>query len=183
MEMTNRFSTVSFADIYDNMAEFIGDYEDFGFPRILNNTSLMTLYLLLYGRYGNNPIANRDIAQWKIKLFSVVFMYGPTWEKKLDIQDKLRKLSEDDLLRSGKAIHNRAYNPDTEPGTASLTELSHINDQSTSTTIRPKVEAYGILWEMLANDVSEDFIAKFKPLFKIFVSAENPLLFFNADGE
>ena len=41
-------------------------------------------------KYGNNPIANKDINQFKYKLFSTVFMYGPTWAKRLDIQKILR---------------------------------------------------------------------------------------------
>ena len=41
-----------------------------------DNVSL--LYYLLYARYGNNPIANTDINQFKYKIYSVVFQYGPT---------------------------------------------------------------------------------------------------------
>lgn len=41
-----------------------------------DNVSL--LYYLLYARYGNNPIANTDINQFKYKMYSVIFQYGPT---------------------------------------------------------------------------------------------------------
>lgn len=145
IKSTPQYDTLLFREIYDVPANFVDDYNASGFPAVMDNKSLQTLFLLLMGRYGNNPIANRDLGQWHIKLFSVVFQYGPTWEKRLEIQEKLRKLSDDELVRSSKAIYNRAYNPDSNPGTASLEELPYINDQSTSAVIRPKLESYGIL--------------------------------------
>lgn len=177
MIMNNTYNTVKFSDIYQSIDDFICDYNRVGFPDNLKRESLEVLYLLLYGRYGNNPIANLDLNQFAIKLFSIVFQYGPTWEKRLEIQTKLRDLSEDDLVKSHKAVHNHAYNPDTAPGTASLDELAYINDQSTSTQIRPKLDAYGMLWELLDNDVSEEFLGRFKTLFKLFVKSEETLLY------
>lgn len=114
-----------------------------------------------------------------MKLFATIFQYGPTWEKRLDIQAKLRNLTDKELKLSGKAIRNRAYNPDTTPGTASVEELLHINDQDTTTSMRAPLDAYAILWELLDNDVTEGLLLKFQPLFKTFVSPERVLLYYN----
>jgi hypothetical protein len=78
-------------------------------------------------------------------MFSVIFQYGPTWEKKLDIQEKLRDLTEAEILAGAKAIYNHAFNPETTPSTASLEELNYINDQNITNYKKSKLEAYSIL--------------------------------------
>lgn len=46
---------------------------------------------------------------------------------------------------SAKAIRNHAYNPDTTPGTASLEEILHVNDQETTSQMRAPIDAYALL--------------------------------------
>ena len=187
--MIPQYSTVLFTDIYDNVDDFIADYKnessDFvnGIPNLISDTSATTLFYLLYGRYGNNPIANRDINQFKYKLFSVIFQYGPTWEKRLDVQAKLRDLDEDDIRLGSKAIYNQALNPSTEPSTASLEELTFINQQNTTNYKKSPLEGYAILLDLLNTDVTEEFIKKFNVCFKKFVSAERPLIYVTEEDE
>lgn len=100
---------------------------------------------MLYARYGNNPIANRDTHQFKFKIFSIIYQYGPTWEKRLAIQEDLRGLSGDDLLKGTKAIYNSALNPSTAPSTGSLDELTYINSQNTTNYKKSKMDAYAQL--------------------------------------
>lgn len=187
--MIPQYSTVLFTDIYDNVEDFIADYKnessDFvnGIPNLISDTSAETLFYLLYGRYGNNPIANRDINQFKYKLFSVIFQYGPTWEKRLEVQAALRELSLDDIRLGSKAIYNQALNPSTEPSTASLEELTFINQQNTTNYKKSPLEGYAILLDLLNTDVTEDFIKKFNICFKKFVSAERPLIYVTEEDE
>lgn len=171
------YSTEKFTDIWDSVEEFLEDYNNSGIPVIMQETSATTLFYLLYARYGNNPIANMDKNQWKYKIFSIIFMYGPTWEKRLDIQSKLRGLSEADLLLGSKTVYNHAYNPSTAPSTSALDELNYINDQNTTNFKRSKLDAYTILLELLETDVTEEFIGKFRICFKQFVKPEKPTLF------
>ena len=42
-------------------------------------------------------------------------------------------LSEEDIRLGSKAIYNQALNPQTEPSTKSLEELTYINQQNTTT--------------------------------------------------
>ena len=175
-----QYDTKLFTEVWEDKDEFLSDYSgatQVGIPAIISNTNATTLYYLLYAKYGNNPIANRDINQFKYKVFSIIFEYGPTWEKRLDIQGKLRTLTEDELVKGAKAIHNSALNPSTAPTTTSLEELDYINAQNTTNYKKSKMEAYAQLWELLDNDVTSEFVNRFKICFKQFVRPERPLLY------
>lgn len=173
--MKEMYSTVKFTDIYPSSEEFINDYQTIGIPAKITVENATTLFFLLYGRYGNNPIANWDENQFKYKLFSIIFQFGPTWEKKLQIQDVLRNLTEAELLTGSKAIYNHAYNPSSAPTTATLEEIDYINDQNTTNLKRGKLEGYQLLIGLLEDDVTGYFIDKFKVLFKQFVAPEQHL--------
>ena len=170
------YRTNTFQEIWDSAAKFVSEYKANGIKTTISDENCTTLYYLLYAKYGNNPIASSDENRFKYAVWATIFKYGPTWEKRLEIQDKLRALSEDDLLRSGKSIFNHAYNPSTEPSTGSLDELPGINEQNTNQYVKSKIDAYGSLMELLRTDVTEQFLGEFKKLFKICL-VENPLLY------
>jgi hypothetical protein len=182
--MLPQYSTVLFTDVWDDVSEFLSDYSSIGIPTtIASDTSATTLFYLLYAKYGNTPIANNDITQFKYKIFSIIFQYGPTWEKKLNIQETIRGLQEADLMAGSKAVYNTALNPSTAPSTGSLDELTYINSQNTTNLKRSKLEAYGMLWEMLDDSLTAKFIEKFAVCFKKFVYPEKPLLYVSEDEE
>ena len=87
-----------FTDVYDNADDFVADYKDNGFPTTIKDESANVLFYLLYSRYGNNTIASSDLTRFKYKMFGTVWQYGPTWEKKLDIQKMLREYTEAQIL-------------------------------------------------------------------------------------
>ena len=171
------YDTKLFTEIWEEVSDFLYDYSNAGIPKTISNTNATTLYYLLYAKYGNNPIANRDINQFKYKVLAIIFEYGPTWEKRLDIQSKLRNLSEADLIKGAKAIYNSALNPSVAPSTATLEELDYINSQNTTNYKKSKMEAYAQLWELLNTDVTSAFVSKFKVCFKQFVRPEKPLIY------
>ncbi len=181
MNKLPQYSTILFNDVWEDVESFIDDYRTIGIPTTISfsgdGNSATTLFYLLYARYGNNPIANKDVKQWKHKIFSTIFQYGPAWEKRLDIQKKVRELSDTEILIGSKAIHNQALNPSTEPSTKDLEELEFINSQDTTNYKKSKLEAYAQLNDLIKTDVTEEFLVKFKKCFKLFVSAERPLLF------
>lgn len=179
--MTPRYSTQLFVDVYSDADTFLNDYKNIGIQTTITEASARTLYYLIYAQYGNTPIANLDVNQFKYKFFSIVFQYGPVWEKKLEIQNKLIALSEEELLQGSKAVYNHANNPSTAPTQASLEELTYIDDQNTTNYKKSKLEAYSILLETLNDRVTENFIKKFKNLFKMFVRNEHPLLYEEED--
>lgn len=181
MNLLPQYDTKLFTDIYEKAEDFVADYNEINLGG-LTTANVTKLYYLLYAKFGNSPIANLDENQFKYKLFSTVFMYGPAWESRLDIQGRVRNLlsnplNEDDLLQGAKAIHNHALNPETNPSTATLEEITYINEQNTTNYKKSKMDAYGQLWSLISTDVTAEFLAKFNDCFKKFVMPANPLIY------
>lgn len=164
-----------FTDIWPDFEGFKADYENNGIPALLSDAAIPTLYYLLYARYGNSTIASSDENQFKYKVFSTIYMYGPTWEKRLEIQKEVRELNLDEIMDGGKAIYNTALNPNQAPSTDTLEELKYISQQNTTKYKKSKVDAYSIIIGLLETDVTEEFIGQFKKLFLIVVTPELPL--------
>ena len=181
-DLRPEYSTKTFAQIYPSYEKFKEDYDVLitlvsGGVQPLTNANAQATFYLLFARYGNNPIVNFDITQFKMKLMSVIATYGPVWEKKKAIQKSLRDLSEAELLQGAKQIYNHAFNPSTEPSTQELEELTHINDQNVTNNKKAKMEAYSILWANLHVDATDEYLNKFKNCFSRFVGDQCPILF------
>ena len=175
--MIPMYNTKTFVEIYDDVDAFKTDYTTINLGGLTTSGLIDKVYYLLYAKFGNSPIANMDENQFKYKLFSTIFMYGPTWDKKLSIQSDLRALSGDDLYKGTSAIYNSALNPEQTPKTGDLTELEYINSQNTTNYKKSKMDAYGELWSLLSTDVTEEFLERFRPLFKVFVRPERQYLY------
>lgn len=171
------YNTKTFTEIYPKLADFTSDYSTINLGGITDTNLLNKVYYMLYAKHGNDPITNFDIEQFKYKLFTIICSFGPSFEKRLEIQGKLRALDLDtDVLEGAKAIYNHAYNPSTDPSTQSLNELTYINDQNTSNYKKSKMDAYGQLWSLITSDVTEEFMLRFKKLFQSAVNL-NPFLY------
>lgn len=168
----------TFADIYSSAADFKADYA-IGFPsdQTIKAASAEMLWYLLYGRYGNDIISPCDENRWKAQLRSIISMYGPTWEKELDIQKSLRALTEADLARGSEQVSNHAFNPSSAPATDAYTALPKIDQQTGTLWKRNKVDGYSLLLGLLDANVTERFLNKFKKLFQYVVEPERPALF------
>ena len=182
-EVWSKYDTILMTDVWESAAEFMHDYKHVGIPTTISDANITTLYYLLYAKYGNSPIANFDITQFKYKMFSTIFQYGPTWEKKLDLQAKVRGLTEAEIMAGAKAIYNSALNPSTAPTTGSLEELSYINAQNTTNYKKSKLEAYSLQWDMLDDNLTTRFIERFNICFKKFVGPEQPLVYVSGEDE
>lgn len=177
------YRTRTFAEIFPSVTDFFTAYNGEQIPAKLSEETATTLYYLLYARYGNSHIAYDDENQFRYALLSTIFMYGPAWEKRLEIQDNLRGLTEAELLQGSKAIYNHAYNPSTQPSTGTLEEINYINDQNTTNYKKSKISAYADLLALLEMDVTESFIYQFKKLFITIVAPDYPLLYVQDEGE
>ena len=185
MSNARLYDTMTFSEVFDSASNFVDAVK--ACPLMVKTASPLTyimsdgaitnLFYLLYARYGNSPIANGDVNQFKYKVYSIIFQYGPTWEKKLDIQQKIRDLNLEDIKNGSTAIYNRALNPETDPTTHTTTELDYINEQNVNKQIRNDSAAYAEWWGLLRDDVSKYFIDRFKVCFKIVVMPERPLLY------
>lgn len=171
------YRQLKFADVYTSANDFLKDYEEVGIPTVLSDSSITILYYLLYGLYGNSVISASDINRFKYRLFSIVWQHGPTWEKRLEIQARLRSLTEEDILIGAKQIYNHATHPATEPGTYSGDELDYIDDQNVNKYHKSLLEGYAQLYTLLVDDVTGKFLNKFKKLFLQIVQPEEPLYY------
>ena len=172
--------TRKFGEVHNSADLFYSDYTSYGIPTTITETSCKTLFYLLYAKYANSHFANRDEVQAKMKIFSTIFKYGPTWEKKLEIQKALRELDLHDLQEGSKQITNHANNPNTAPSTSALEELEYIDEQHAVNYKKNKVDAYATLWNMLATDVTEEFLNKFSKIF-MFVNMEEEIYLYEEE--
>lgn len=169
------YRQVKFTDVYPDVDTFLTEYNSNGIKTTISQESATTLYYLIYSRFGNSVIASSDTNRFKYDLFGTIFSYGPTWEKRLEIQEKLRDLTDDDLFAGATQIYNHAYNPGTAPSTNYIDELPAINEQNTSKHKKDKMSGYAMLMSLLETDVTERFLDKFKKLFLKIVQPERPL--------
>ena len=89
--MIPQYNTVIFTDVWSSAEDFKAEYSSSALANAISADNQDVLFYLLYAKYGNSPIANRDITQFKYKVYSIIYQYGHTWEKRLDIQKKLRE--------------------------------------------------------------------------------------------
>lgn len=164
-----------FSQIWENVDAFLNDYQNAGIPPLIQIQTATTLYYLLYARYGNSTIASSDENQFKYKVFTLIFMYGPTWEKRLELQAQIRALDIEDIKNGSMAIYNKAFNPETPPSTQTFEEIETINEQNVNKYKRSTAEAYALMIGLLQTDVTAYFLDRFRSLFLVIVEPEIPL--------
>lgn len=179
------YRTKKFGDVWSTPNDFLIDYRAIGVPTTIpsdiqngsDQGSMYNLYFLLYSRYGNDVIASSDLQRFKMRLFTIVWQYGPNWAKNLEIQSKLRKLTDDEITQGSVQIYNQADNPSTDPSTDTSEYLQYIKAQNTAINKKGKLEGYALLDSLLKRDVTQEFLNRFKPLFKTVVEPEELLLY------
>lgn len=169
------YNTLLFTDVWDEALKFVTDYRASGIPITISDANATTLYYLLYARYGNTPISAMDEYQWKTRVFSIIFQYGPTWEKKLEIQQSVRALTINDLKNGSTTIYNKALNPASAPSDQTTTEIPYINEQNVSKVQKNASQAYAEWMSLLEEDVTGYFLRKFDGCFKKIVRPEKTL--------
>lgn len=174
MTLYGNYRTRTFTDIFPDEADFLLENQNNPL-HVMSQDDARVIYYLLYARYGNNSIASSDENRFIYQLFSIIFQYGPTWAKRLEIQKKIREIPDEELIIGSKAIHNHSFNPDSGPSTATLEELLTIDAQNTTTYKKSKMEGYSLLSVLLETDVSAEFLDKFKRLFITVVEPQEPL--------
>ncbi len=171
--MKCNYKTKTFKEVWQDATAFKNAFSTSPFAYIIPTTQVDytgVIYALLMARYANSHIANKDEEQFKNKLFSTIYQYAPTWIKSMEVQSKLRALTEDELMTGTKQINDHAFNPSTEIEGAINPDSGEIlttNEQTKTRYVKSKMDGYAILMELLRRDVTEDFIGKFKRLFVV----------------
>lgn len=157
--------TPQFTDIWQSAEQFLTDYHNQDIKQVMTDEYVETLFYLLYSRYGNSNIAFTDTTQFKYNVYSIMFMYGPTWEERVKLQEKLRNLSDDEIRQGSKAIYNSSLNPGTQAVVNEDGEINFLNSQNTTNYKKSKLEGIALKWDMLATDVTSEFLNRFSKLF------------------
>lgn len=181
-DLYGNFTRKNFTEIFPNEDSFVNCDIAPNLKNAISEENLKTLYYLLYARYGSSTIAFDSEPQFIYSVFSTIFMYGPTWEKRLEVQKGIKELNlEGDLLEGAKYISNLSMNPSTlgakGGGNDDLAPLQTVNQQSYNGWKKNKLQAYGEVLEIMRTDITESFIGQFKKLF-IKVVQPNLLLWF-----
>lgn len=174
--MIPEYNTILFTDLFDSKESFSKAMKDSGL-NTLRDDSLNVLYGLLFAKYGNNPIANLDVNQSVMKFASVIYQYGPSWEKRVEIQKKLRELNEEDIVTGATVINNQASNPEHDPGTDGTEVLPYIDYQNSNKVKKSKLEGYAMLVNLLETDVTKEFLDRFSVCFKKYVRPDHPTIY------
>jgi len=165
-----QYNTMTFDDVWEKYEDLLSDYQDSGFDDVITEDSMKILFLHLSAEYKNSPIINRDVNQFKFRVFSLIYQYGGEWEKKLTLQKRILALTEDELKLGGTNVINQALNPSTEPSASTTEELDYVNQQSVSKSKRALIDALNLQWESINSNITEPFIKRFRKLFSKFGS-------------
>lgn len=169
------YRQITFAECWSNANAFLEEYQDNGLEPVLTEQSARTLYYLLYGKYANSVIAASDINRFKYRVWGLIYDYGPSWQKELQIQKELRDLTNEEMQEGTTQINNHAFNPSTEPATNVFDPIPTINDQTQLHYKSGKLQGYNNILMALKKDVTESFLSKFEKLFLQIVQPERPL--------
>lgn len=175
------YRTRTFAEIYSVDGEITASTFDEDWktsPFYMDMTSGIDanlVFYLLYARYGNSHIAASDENRFRYQLYSIMFQYGPTWNKQLEIQKEIQELDINAFREGSRTITNLAENPSVQPSTQDTEELEYVNSQSVNKTTRSYADAVALLNALLKTDVTEEFLDRFKKLFLTIVEPELPL--------
>ena len=171
------YRQVKFTDAWMSADNFVAEWSQSNIPTTITNESAKTLYYLLYARHGNDIIASSDTTRFKYCVYSTIYQYGGVWEKKTELQSKLRALTDDELQRGTTQINNRANHDGTTPQTDDLQIIPGVDEQLAPIYKKDKMNAYSNLYELLDDTVTERFLKRFDNLFLKCVSPELPLLY------
>lgn len=174
----NSFDGQRFIEVFPNVDTFTAAIGEAGIPiSFQQDSTLSTIYYLLLGRYANDIIASSDTGRFTTECASLIFQYGPTWERSMKVQEELRALDIEQLKIGPTDIHNHSYNPGSAPSTQTLEELPTINDQNVSKKKRSAPEAYSLLMSLMDDTLTDKFLDKFRKLFLRLVAPTTPVLY------
>lgn len=182
---TYRYRTYS--EIFTSVEDFLEVWDANPLPKVLERSGdelgadMTTLYYMLYARYANSPIASSSEEQFVMKLFLTIFEYGTEWRKKLELQGKLKALTDDELIKGGLAYYNHALNPSTAPVNDSTEALQKIDSQNVTAYKKTKMEAIQNQWALLNSDQTKLFLDKFESLFNPLVMPDYEIHYITED--
>ena len=101
--MLDMYETKTFSQVYPELDDFTKnvkeDYSEYA-KNALTDDNLTALYFMLYAKYGNTPMINLSEEIFKAKVVSTIFQKGPTWQRKLKLQEDIRALQYSEVYKA-----------------------------------------------------------------------------------
>ena len=175
--MKREEAKMKLTDVYANANALKSDMEVYS-SFIPTDFSYDILYNLLVSKYGARSISSNDEQTFRNRLCGITFQYAPSWWRQLEIQRDLRNLTSDELVRGALQVSSLALNPaDIPAGSEEGLDtpiIKTINQQTTSQYRKSKLDAYNGLVMLLKQDVTNDFLNRYKNLFKLITFGPEP---------
>lgn len=187
--MYGEYETPLFIEMWgtmDNTLEekielFKAQWHESGFDmNEIGDADLNRIFLLLYAKYGNNPIAPHSELRFKYDLYGIIFKHGPNWAQKLKIQNWLRTNPEG-IAEASLHITNTGSHPTTET-TGDMTPQMHIGTQSVSGKKKSQLEIYTTVLSLLDDDFTDDFINRFSHLFNPWTAPQPAFRYYTEEN-
>lgn len=184
---TFRYRT--FSQIMPSKEDFLSLWNESAYPKVLEESGneygadMTTIYYMLLSRYAHSPIASLDETQFVNKMFLLIFQHGKTLARKLEVQAKLKALTEEQLVKGGKAFYNHAMNPSTAPVTDTIEALGKIDSQNVTSYVKSVMEGYEQLLALIDDSVVDEFLSRFEVLFNPLVMPDYDLHYIVEEDE
>lgn len=157
-----------FTDVYPDVNSFIQAQKSTGLIKI-SDDSLTSLYGLIYSQYGDRDVLADTDYQFNMQIASKIFKYGQAWETRVNIQNAITKLNEEDIREGTMVVTNSANTSGIRPTTPDEL-LNKIDAQGVNRYKKSKVEALESWKDTIETDVTTEFINRFEELFSAWPS-------------
>ena len=167
----NNSATSRFTEVFTSVDTFITSFRESPLNDVnITDETLKKVFYELVAQYGDSYFKSTNDYRNKLKTFSILANEGVVYQKKLEIQKNLIKLTLQELMDNGVSISNYAENPgDDATTTIDAYEgedfLKYVNNQNVTKDKSNKLNAYKSQLYAIKN-VTTDFIKKFSPLFE-----------------
>jgi hypothetical protein len=136
-----------------------------------------TIYTLLMAEYKNSHVASDDPTRFVLKCAALMYQYAPQYQREMEIQVKLRDMTQDEMLNGGETIANEAAHPGKTMDVDAHEKVTTVNAQRTAWRQKDKATAYAELYALLDADITTRFVNRFRRLFIVNATPRKPLLY------
>lgn len=173
----NVFLTKTFYEQYPNVDKFVEMWNVSPFKiDTISQEEIRNMYYQLVSEYMVSHFAFIEPLQIDLQVAKTIYNYYPNLKKKLDLQDQILKMTEEDLADGNTAINSSMSNPDTDEISPSDATLPYTASKSIQTRKYSKPDRYTRQYNLIVDGLYDLYIKRFKSLFLTLIVGTNNLL-------
>lgn len=178
----NVFLTKTFYEQYPNADKFVEMWNASPFNiEAMSQQEIENLYYQLVSEYMMSHFAFIEPLQIDLQVAKTIYNYYPNLQKKLQLQQQIIQMTDQDLQDGNIAINSSMSNPDTDEISPSDASLPYTSQKSLQTRKYSKPDRYTRQYNLLVDGLYDVFIKRFKPLFITLIVGTNNMLSMNND--